>query len=272
MKKGSRSKKVISLLFKNAGLLIVIMISFLLILACKAFTPPQAADSASSSTGFVSSETGVKEVIAHVTSSSSSSEPKRTVIIDPGHGGEDPGAIAVDGAFEKDLNLAIALKLKTVFESENYNVIMTRDKDILLCDSTTDSPSKQISSDLNNRVKIENNHPEAIFISIHQNYNDNHSYSGTQVYYSSNLPGSKTIAQDIQSQIIKSLQAENAREIQGPNSLRVLVKAQIPAVLVECGFITNPQEVKNLENPDYQQKFCKAIVQATDTYYNGNSN
>ncbi|HEX3026027.1 MAG TPA: N-acetylmuramoyl-L-alanine amidase [Clostridia bacterium] len=198
--------------------------------------------------------------------SSAVTKKAKTVIIDPGHGGPDPGATGVGGVLEKNLNLIIAEKLKADFETEGYTVIMTRNDDRSINDPGCISLYDKKNSDLNNRIKIGASHPQAIFISIHQNFNDNSNYTGTQVYYSVNKPGSKLLAQDIQSEIRTDLQPSNSREIQEQGKLRVLLKAEIPAVLIECGFISNANDTHNLENSSYQERLDAAIVRATDTY------
>lgn len=193
-------------------------------------------------------------------------KPEKEVILDPGHGGPDPGAIGVGGVLEKDLNLQIAEKLKTDFVKKGYSVIMTRNGDYSIYDPGCVSLYDKKNSDLNNRIKIEQRHPQALFISIHQNYSQNPAYAGTQVYYSLNKKGSETLAQEIQSGIEASLEPGNSRKIQSQGSLRVLRKAPIPAVLVECGFISNRSEARLLETGSYQDRLGAAILRAADAY------
>lgn len=190
-----------------------------------------------------------------------------TIILDPGHGGTDPGSIGADGTLEKDLNLSIAKKLKKSYTQSGYTVIMTREDDRLLCDPGLKTPFEREKSDLNNRIKIMAQNPKAIFISIHQNFNDNKNYSGTQVYYSLNYSGSKKFAQLVQNDIKENLQPDNTREAHPPEKLRVLVKATTPAVMIECGFISNINEVHNLESDSYQNELVLAIKKATDIFF-----
>lgn len=196
-------------------------------------------------------------------------KPEKEVILDPGHGGPDPGAIGVGGVLEKNLNLQIAEKLKADFEKKGYTVIMTRNGDYSIYDPGCVSLYDKKNSDLNNRIKIEQRHPQALFISIHQNYSGNPAYAGTQVYYSLNKKGSETLAHDIQSRIEANLEPKNNRKIQSQGNLRVLRKAPITAVLVECGFISNRSEARRLETGSYQGRLDAAIVQATDSYMKG---
>lgn len=198
---------------------------------------------------------------------SASSVPTKTVVIDPGHGGPDPGAIGSGGVYEKTLNLEIGLKLRDAFQKAGYTVIMTRSDDRSIYDAGSTTLAEKKNSDLNNRVKIIQSHPNAFFISIHQNYSENSLYSGTQVYYSANTPGSLTLAKLIQSQIKKDLEPANKRRIHTQDDLRVLKQAHIPAVLVECGFISNAAEAASLENDGYQNKLAASIETAANTFY-----
>jgi N-acetylmuramoyl-L-alanine amidase len=127
------------------------------------------------------------------------------------------------------------------------------------------------NSDLNNRVKIIQDNPQAIFISIHQNFNADPKYSGTQVYYSLNNPGSLTLANLIQSEIKKELEPNNDRNVQPPGILRVLLKAPTPAVLVECGFISNAVEACSLESSSYQDKLVSIIAKEIAAFYQKNA-
>jgi len=184
----------------------------------------------------------------------------KTIIIDPGHGGPDPGAIGIGGVQEKNLNLAIADKLKAELTKNGFTVIMTRDSDISIYDAGCTTLAQKKDSDLNNRIKIIQANPQAVFVSIHQNFNSDPKYSGTQVYYSLNKLGSKTLANLIQTDIISGLEPDNNRKIQQPGKLRVLLKATIPAVLIECGFISNNAEAVSLESSSYQDKLVNLIA------------
>ncbi len=201
------------------------------------------------------------------TVSSSSSGLSKTVIIDPGHGGADPGAIGVGGVYEKTLNLEIGLKLRSAFQKAGYKVIMTRSDDRSIYSAGNLTLATQKNSDLNNRVAIIQSHPNAFFISIHQNESDDSTYSGTQVYYSANKPGSETLAELIQSQIEQDLEPNNKRQIHTQEDLRVLKDATIPAVLVECGFISNASDAAELQNGTYQDRLVADITKAAETFY-----
>ena len=185
--------------------------------------------------------------------------PKRVIIIDAGHGGFDGGAIAHDGTVEKDINLNISLILTEFLKSAGYEVITTRSTDTGTDDNSSDSISKRKTSDLRNRLNIMNNNPDAIFVSVHLNKFTSSTANGAQVFYSKNNTLSASLGQSIQSEFKKLLQPNNDRVIKmGTSSTYLLHKANIPAVIVECGFLSNLEELKKLKDPDYQSQiaFC----------------
>jgi N-acetylmuramoyl-L-alanine amidase len=191
-----------------------------------------------------------------------------TVIIDPGHGGVDGGAIGVNGAIEKGINLSISLKLKTFFVQAGFKVIMTREDDTSIHDDDANTIRKKKKSDLYNRLDIIKNNPRAIFISIHQNIFTDSKYSGTQVFYSKNNDASELLASTLQKNIKNILQPQNSREIkQADKNLFLLYNAKSPAVLVECGFLSNAKEEAALQTDDYQNKMAFAIFYSTLLFY-----
>lgn len=190
------------------------------------------------------------------------------IIIDPGHGGEDGGA-TVDGVMEKDLNLAISRNLSCFLKLSGYNSQMTREDDILLYNAGQESRKKYY--DLENRVKFANNFENAVFLSIHQNKFEIPKYKGLQVYYSPNTPESSRFAQIIQSNAQRFLAPDNQRQIKkADNKIRVLDKLHIPAVLVECGFLSNYEEAQMLSDDDYQKKLAFMIFISTIQFLNEN--
>lgn len=192
----------------------------------------------------------------------------KSVIIDPGHGGPDGGAVGVDGAVEKNINLAISLKLAGFFRASGFQVIMTRSTDRSIHDSGCDTIREMKSSDLHNRLKIGNEHPQSLFISIHQNNFGQSQYSGTQVFYSQKNPDSRTLAQTLQTNVHNLLQPGNDREIKpAEKNLFILYYAKSPTVMVECGFLSNPTECRMLENNEYQDKMAFAIFSGTLQFY-----
>lgn len=182
------------------------------------------------------------------------------VIIDAGHGGMDGGAVGIDGIIEKDINLKIALKLKDLLTLGGFDVVMTREKDIALFDDGIEGIKNQKTSDMYNRMKSIENNPDAIFLSIHQNKFPQSKYSGAQMFYSTNSPYSEQIAQVLQKQWRVMLQPENKREIKpATNELFLLYNSKIPAVMVECGFLSNLDEAYRLTDDEYQNKMAYII-------------
>lgn len=189
-----------------------------------------------------------------------------TIIIDPGHGGEDGGAIGAAGTKEKDLNLQIALKLKNKLLNSGFNVILTRDKDIMLCDENQKKNKKR--TDLKNRVKISESYSNGILISIHMNYFEDRKQNGAQVFYSQNNTNSKILAEILQKELVNILDKNNKRKIKPAGSeIYLLSKTKTPACLIECGFISNPTEEKLLNQENYQDKIANAITNAVINYY-----
>ena len=192
---------------------------------------------------------------------------KQTVIIDAGHGGDDGGAIGIDGTVEKDINLDIALKLEKLLKFYGFDVIMIRTEDIMTCDDGLDSLRKRKVSDIHNRFDVLEKNPDAVFISIHQNKFEDNSQHGTQVFYSGNNDESKLLAESIQNSIVSVLQPDNSRVVKKSGSgIYLLYHAKLPAVLVECGFISNPTEVKKLNDENYRMKIAILIADGLIKY------
>lgn len=189
-----------------------------------------------------------------------SEKTSQTIILDPGHGGMDGGAVGVNQLVEKNINLQIAIKLEEMLSLNGFNVIMTRDTDVSIHDSEITNLNRQKRSDMYNRLKIIEDHPEAIFISIHQNKFPQAQAKGAQMFYSTNLEDSKKLAGILQQNFISYLQPENTREIKpSGEELFLLHNAHIPAVLVECGFLSNEEDAANLQSSDYQDKIVFTI-------------
>lgn len=201
--------------------------------------------------------------MANFSAAEASSMPitQKTVIVDAGHGGDDGGAIGIDGTVEKDINLDIALKLEKILKFYGFNVIMTRTQDVMTCDDGLDSLRKRKISDIHNRFELMRKNPDAIFISVHQNKFEDSSQHGTQVFYSGNDERSKELAKAIQTSVTLTLQRKNDRVVKKSGSgIYLLYHAKIPAVLVECGFISNSEEVKKLKDESYRMKLAILIA------------
>ncbi len=183
-----------------------------------------------------------------------------TVVIDAGHGGEDGGAIGASGVYEKELNLYIAQNLASMLRTNGINVVMTRERDELLYDKNSDYRGRKKQLDLAARVKIAQEEENCIFVSIHMNSFPQEKYRGLQVYYSSNNSASKELAESIQSSVCKYLQAENTRTVKKASSnIFLLDRITKPAVLIECGFISNTEECALISTEKYRQKLTLAI-------------
>lgn len=193
---------------------------------------------------------------------------ERLVVIDPGHGGEDGGAEGLYQVVEKSVNLSISLKLKKMLEISGYEVIMTRTEDISIYEPGSVSLRQKKRSDLQKRLKIINKNPNAMVISIHQNKFSQSQYSGAQMFYGEKNPLSRPLAEQIQRSFVSRLQPENTRQVKPISSNVYLIRnAEPPAVLVECGFLSNPEEAKNLADDTYQAKVAFTIYAGIIEFY-----
>ena len=184
----------------------------------------------------------------------------KIVILDAGHGGEDPGACAEDGIYEKNLNLQITLEIGKALEEKGFIVVYTRTDDRLLYKEEENIKGIRKISDLKNRCKIAERYPDSIFVSIHMNSYGNSKYSGLQTYYSTKNDKSKLLAESVQNKVISELQTNNNRTIKSGNSIYVLENIENPAILIECGFMTNKEELKKLSEKEYQKQLSFLIV------------
>lgn len=179
-----------------------------------------------------------------------------TIVVDPGHGGRDPGKVGVNGALEKDINLAIALRLRDLLEEDGFNVIMTRTEDEGLY-SENDSNKKR--ADLNKRVDIINSSNALFAVSIHQNSFTQENVKGAQVFYHSQSEQGKNLAVILQEQIKETIGDGNHRKAKSNTSYYMLKHTVCPLVIVECGYLSNREEAALLTNPEYQGKMAAAI-------------
>ncbi|WP_423219355.1 N-acetylmuramoyl-L-alanine amidase CwlD [Clostridium lundense] len=192
----------------------------------------------------------------------------KVILIDPGHGGMDGGAVSRSGTLEKDINLSISLKLRDELKKSGFNVIMTREEDKWLCDDDKGKIRERKRADLYNRWKMKKESNCNAFISIHLNMFPESKYYGAQVWYSSN-EYSKKLASLIQSNFKLHLDETNKRlEKPANNDYKILRNGDdIPSVIVECGFLSNPMEEQKLKDIGYQQKIAKIITQSVKEYF-----
>ncbi len=178
------------------------------------------------------------------------------IIIDVGHGGFDSGKVGVNGELEKDINLQVALKLKDLLKADGISVIMTRENDEGLYDENANNKKVQ---DLQKRCDLINKEKPLLTISIHQNSYTSPEIKGAQVFYYANSTESQKLAQIIQETLIRQVDPENHREAKANDSYYLLKKTESPIVIVECGFLSNPQEAQKLTDETYQQQLVTAI-------------
>ncbi len=189
-----------------------------------------------------------------------------TVVLDPGHGGEDSGAISSDNILEKDINLQIALKLKAFLQCNGFYVIMTRETDTAIYDQEDIDNKKR--SDLLNRAEIFNESANNIVISIHQNKFTQSQYNGAQIFYSPNNIKSEYLAENIKTSIVSLLQNDNERQCKKAGSeILILNNAEVPCVMVECGFLSNEIEKQKLIDDLYQYDMAYCICLGFLEYY-----
>ena len=190
-----------------------------------------------------------------------SEKGRRLILLDAGHGGVDPGAVAADGVLEKDINLTLTLRLRELLVFMGYDVLLTRETDVSVHDEDAETIRQMKSSDLRNRLKLANAHPNAAFISIHQNNFTDPASNGMCFYYSPNNRKSLSLADTLRDTLLHSLQPENRRENKKAESnLFLMTNARNPAILVECGFLSNPEEEKKLLTDSYQQQICALLL------------
>jgi N-acetylmuramoyl-L-alanine amidase len=194
-----------------------------------------------------------------------------TIVIDAGHGGEDGGCEG-NGLVEKDLNLDISMRLASLLREAGVNVVMTRETDILLYDKNSDYEGKKKVQDVRRRLEIATEQENAVLVSIHMNYFAETKYSGLQVWYSKNDSKSRILANLIQTEVKTTLQPNNKRSIKEATSgIFLLNNATFPAVLVECGFLSNTDEARALGDAEYRQALAKSIFEAIIKYISQNN-
>ncbi len=188
------------------------------------------------------------------------------IIIDAGHGGEDGGAVGIDGTYEKDINLQISLKLNDLLSIFGYQTHLIRTTDTAI-HTLGDTIRERKVSDIHNRTDTMNLYKNCIYLSIHQNkYSDSRIW-GAQTFYSANFDESKEIAQFIQNAVSSQLQPENKRHIKKSGTdIYVLYNATKPAVMVECGFVSNQNELSQLKDGIYQNNMALSIATGIINY------
>lgn len=192
---------------------------------------------------------------------------KPVIILDAGHGGMDGGCSTAEGIPEKGINLNILLTLRDMLEINGYEVVVTRDTDTSIHDKGIEGIANQKSSDMDNRLEIFNSETNAICLSIHQNQFTDPKYSGAQMFYSDSNGSSEELARVLQNKFVEYLQPENTREIKlCGKELFLCYYSENPTVMVECGFLSNPEEAALLTTEEYQHKVAFTIFSAITEY------
>jgi len=188
-------------------------------------------------------------------------ERQYTVIIDAGHGGEDGGALSPDGLPESMYNLSIALRLEKILHFLGLETQMIRNTDISVYSTGTTLAQKK-RSDLKERVRFINQTENGLLLSIHQNSFPDKQYHGSQVFYAK-TQGSKALAEEVQTALRTALNQSNKRQIKPASGIYLMEHIENPGILVECGFLSNPEEEHKLGSPEYQKKLCCVIAAVT---------
>ena len=209
-----------------------------------------------------------REAAAYVAGRSVSvAEERRCVVIDPGHGGEDPGKVGINGANEKDVNLQIARLVKMFLEKNDVEVVMTRDSDAGLNDP--DVSNKKVQ-DMKRRIALIEEESPDLTVSIHQNSYPEEYVHGAQVFYYTGSTQGKRLAEIIQAQLVERADPGNRRQVKANDSYYLLKKTGVPIVIVECGFLSNREEAARLCTPEYQERVAWAIHMGILQYLNEN--
>lgn len=189
----------------------------------------------------------------------------RIIVLDPGHGGPDPGAVQGE-AIEKDISLSVSLKLRDYLQQQGALVVMTRETDIDLADKELKGYSRRKVQDLKRRLELINHSEADFFASIHLNAIPSSKWKGAQTFYSGHFKESKRGARFIQEELRRNLENTN-REAKTSDSIYIVKNAEIPGVLVEIGFLSNPTEREMLRQDEYQEQVAASIYQGIMRYY-----
>ena len=186
------------------------------------------------------------------------------IIIDAGHGGVDGGATSCSGILESNVNLQIALKLNDLLHLMGIRTTMIRTTDISVYTEGQSIAAKKVS-DLKHRVNIVNKTDAATLVSIHQNYFSDSRYSGAQVFYA-DTTGSMQLAKDVQTRFVQTINKHSNRKVKPAKNIYLMQNINCPGVLIECGFLSNPEEDMKLNDPKYQNKITCVIASVLNNY------
>ena len=214
-----------------------------------------------------------KEKQALTVETTSTPASNKTIVIDAGHGTPDEGAESSNGTTEAEINLKIALKVQNLLEQTGSTVILTRSNENEIYDLESSTIREKKISDIKNRVKIGNESSADIFVSIHLNKIPEQQYYGWQCFYNTKNEKSKILAEQIQENLNDAIQKENKRIAMKLDTVYIMKKVEIPISIVECGFLSNPEEEKQLQEDEYQNRLAWGIYNGiTDYFYNLETN
>lgn len=199
--------------------------------------------------------------LSEIVTSENVEEDKIVIVLDAGHGGKDPGKVGINDVLEKDINLQIAVKVKGLLERHGFSVVMTREGD----ESLTGSNSTK-REDMKARVDVINNTKPDIAVSIHQNSYSDSQVSGAQVFYFSGSDEGKLYAETIQNELLR-FDEENHRQAKANDNYYLLTNTKVPAVIVECGFLSNYEEAEKLAKEEYQEEISNVIVHGIESCF-----
>ena len=195
-------------------------------------------------------------------------DPSYTIVIDAGHGEPDGGAISSSGIKESDINLLVAKELEKELDNLGYSVIMTRQNEKNIADDDKQEPIRKMkASDLSNRVKIINTSNADMCISIHMNKFASEKYYGWQTFYNKNSEYNKVLAERIQEGINNHIERENTRVALNIKDIKITDESKIPTTIVECGFLSNPDDMMLLQTEEYRHQLVNGIIEGIENYY-----
>lgn len=194
----------------------------------------------------------------------------KTVVLDAGHGVPDEGAQSSNGTTEAETNLKITLKVQNLLEQSGCKVVLTRSDENAIYDLDANTLKQKKISDIRNRVKIGNGSSADIFVSIHLNKIPQPQYYGWQCFYKPNDESSIKLAKLLQSSLNESMQKENKRVAMKLDTVYIMKHVEIPISIVECGFLSNPEEEQQLLNDEYQNRLAWGIYNGIIQYFNEN--
>lgn len=203
------------------------------------------------------------EAVSVGMNSETAEKKENVIVLDPGHGGSDPGMVGIAGLEEKGINLSVSLLLKEKLEGNGYTVVLTRESDKGLYDESAQNKKAQ---DMQRRIALIDETAPALTVSIHQNSYHDSSVKGPQVFYYETSMEGKELAADLQESLNDLPEVERPREIKGNTTYYLLKRSKGVLVIAECGFLTNPQEAELLQKEEYQKKVADALADGIDRY------